>query len=468
MLRFIAQKPKGVTASFWPNDGHDALGRGALRPSHSTDCLRWSNRAEARTGAALHLTNRQSRGSVCDMSLRLIARVSVSYSLLHLLHLHLLHHAVALAQPAESTQAPASTLAPTQGTAGERAEAEPAAEPQASEATVPTGAGASSNAPPTAQFETVTSAPEVHASPPAAPNAASGAAPDAAFALGAKVATDSPAAATAAAPSQTAQPSEAVSNQTSITDAFADARAATDAANNWEPSEFRQRQMPGDYVARPLTLPEGTFELTLNNHVAFVDAAEVVGWVPSFAFGVTSEFELGMSAPLRYNESLRDWTKLDPLVHVAQQWWDTPELEAAARLAVLIPLTSKSDVQIEVGVPFLWHATSSLRVDAAVNGVIALEDPTQAAVNVPLGVTLQAASWLFTGLSATPNVGLTSQRKFGVDAAARLGLTLQARGSAQVDLMATLFAENIGTGRDGQTTDGIGTTFTAAFYPDTY
>lgn len=249
---------------------------------------------------------------------------------------------------------------------------------------------------------------------------------------------------------------------------FEDSRAALNAAGQYEPFELRQREMPGDYVARPVTLPEGTFELTLNNYLAFADASEVVGWVPSFAFGLTSSFTLGMSAPLRYNESLQEWTKLDPLVNLAQQWLDQPELEAAARLAVLIPVTSESATQVEVGVPLLWHVSSSLRMDAEVNAVVALEDATQAAINVPLALTLQAASWIYAGVSATPNLGLTKDRKAGVDAGARVGLTLQSRGSAHVDLVAAFFAENVGTGRDGQTTDGVGTVLTAAFFPEVY
>jgi hypothetical protein len=215
-------------------------------------------------------------------------------------------------------------------------------------------------------------------------------------------------------------------------------------------------------------LPECTFEITLNDYLAFADASEVVGWVPSFGLGVTSSFELGLSAPLRYNESLQEWTKLDPLVHMAQQWLDDPELEASGRVAALIPATSKSATQLEAGVPVLWHVSPTLRVDAGVNAVVALERETQAAINVPLGLTVQPAPWLYTGLSAAPNVGLTSKRSTGLDAGARIGLTLQARGSAQVDIVATFFAENVGSGRNGQTTDGMGTVLTAAFFPEAY
>ena len=68
----------------------------------------------------------------------------------------------------------------------------------------------------------------------------------------------------------------------------------------------------------------------------------------------------------------------------------------------------------------------------------------------------------------TSQNGLTSKRSTGLDAGARLGLTLQARGSAQVDIGATFFAENLGSGRNGQTTDGIGTVLTAAFFPEAY
>ncbi len=348
---------------------------------------------------------------------------------------------------AASTSAPASTSAAASGSL-----AVPIETP------TPADTAAVTTVPPTAQFEPVAPTPEVPVAstssvPPVQPSTS------AAFTSATTASTNQ---------QSGALPDERSAQPTEASFAFEQSLDAINAAGQFAPAEFRQREMPGDYVARPVTLPEGTFELTLNNYVAFLDAAEVVGWVPTFAFGVTSSFELGMSAPLRYNESLQDWTKLDPLVHLAQQWLDEPDVEAAARLAVLVPLTSKSDVQLEFGVPFLWHATPGLRVDAAVNAVVALEEQAQAAVNVPLGVTLQATSWMFTGLSATPNVGLTNQRKMGVDAGARLGLTLQARGSAQIDLVATLFAENVGTGRNGQTTDGVGTVFTAAFFPEVY
>lgn len=336
--------------------------------------------------------------------------------------------------------------------------------PASAEVTTPSDAPTQlqGSAPPTAAFEESSAADGSSLSPDnmASPSSPSTAPLTAPATSGAQ--TD------LSAPPVTAAPSAAPAASPHWSDTFESMRPAFDGPRPLAPFEFRHVEMPGDYVARPVTLPEGTFELTLNNYLAFVDASEVVGWVPSFALGITDSFELGLSAPLRYNETLEEWTKLDPLVHVAQQWLDTPELEGALRAAVLVPLTSESDVQLELGLPFMWHASSLLRVDMGVTAVIALEDKTQAAVNVPLALSVQPTRWLFTGVFATPNLGVTSKRAFGVDAGMQLGFTLQARGSAQVDLLATLFAENVGTGSNGKTTDGIGTALTARFYPEIY
>jgi hypothetical protein len=374
-----------------------------------------------------------------------------------LVSLRLLHQPEASAQaeparPATHTSPPS----PDPDVASESSKGQPAVE-------VSKDSGATlAPAPPTVQFETPAANSSSHGHPRSTPASVN---PDA-NAPPALTAQATTAAQATPAPGRMAR--EHKESSTDLGLAFDLSRTAINAPRQEDPFEFRQREMPGDYVARPVTLPEGTFELTLNNYVAFIDAAEVVGWVPSFALGITSSFELGMSAPLRYNETLQDWTELDPLVHLSQQWLDEPELESAIRIAALIPATSMSATQFELGAPFLWHASRTVRVDASVNAVVALEKATQVAANVPLGVTVQPTSWLYTGVSATPNFGLTKERQFGLDAGARLGLTLQARGSAQVDIVATMFAENIGNGRDGKTTDGIGTVFTGVFYPEVY
>src|SRR5690606_33086998 len=94
---------------------------------------------------------------------------------------------------------------------------------------------------------------------------------------------------------------------------------------------LQHRGMPGDFVARPLTLPQGSLRFAFTYYAAFIDATEALGWMPSLAVGITSDLEVGFEVPVRYDDGVEEWTMLDPIPHVVWRWFDTPDLEIGAR-----------------------------------------------------------------------------------------------------------------------------------------
>lgn len=221
-------------------------------------------------------------------------------------------------------------------------------------------------------------------------------------------------------------------------------------------------------MQRSLTQPEGTFGLSFANYSAFIAATEAVGWVPVFAFGVTADFEVSVSAPLRYDEGLRDWAFLDPIPELTYHLFDSAELEVGVRGSAVVPVTSNSGTALRLGVPLLWRAADVLRVDAGAEVSWTFTRPRAAGVRIPVGATVQVAPWLFTGLGGAPNIGLGGGGKTAVDAHGLLGVTLGARERAQLDITVRFFAENIGDGDEGQFADGAGTVITFGFFPDVY
>jgi hypothetical protein len=226
--------------------------------------------------------------------------------------------------------------------------------------------------------------------------------------------------------------------------------------------------MPAEFVKRALTQPEGTLSLSFANYSAFIATTQSVGWVPVFAFGITSDVEVAVSAPLRYDEGLGDWTYLDPIGDVTLKLAEADDWEVGVRAGALIPVTSDAGAALRLGVPLLLRVAESLRVDAAAEVMWTFGKPTSAGIRVPVGVTWQAASWFFTGLGAAPNIGVGGRSKTALDPFALLGLTLGARERAQMDITARLFVENLGAGDRGKFADGAGAVITAGFFPDIY
>src|SRR5690606_25309532 len=127
---------------------------------------------------------------------------------------------------------------------------------------------------------------------------------------------------------------------------------------------LQHRGMPGDFVARPLTLPQGSLRFAFTYYAAFIDATEALGWMPSLAVGITSDLEVGFEVPVRYDDGVEEWTMLDPIPHVVWRWFDTPNLEIGARVRALIPATSNIGAAVNLGVPLSWNAHSALQLDA--------------------------------------------------------------------------------------------------------
>ncbi len=289
---------------------------------------------------------------------------------------------------------------------------------------------------------------------PAAPEASSGGATSAPAGT-APTATPQPVVAAAAAPVAAKEP-------TTATSAF---------GQPWDSASLavdRRLETPAEYVDRALTQPEGTLSLSFANYNAFSGTSQSVGWVPVFAFGITSDVEFSASAPLRYDEGLGDWTYLDPIGELTFKVVESEGWEAGLRVGVLLPVTSNAGAAVRLGVPVLLRLTDVLRLDAAAELMWTFQKPKSAGVRVPVGLTWQPASWLFTGLGAAPNVGVGGRSKTSVDPFALLGVTLGARERAQMDISARVFIENLGAGEGDKSWDGVGAVITAGFFPDIY
>lgn len=349
----------------------------------------------------------------------------------------------ATAAPVPSPLPPPPTPGATTPAGGDPRVQPPAAPTEAQPSSVAPPAGAS------AAFPV-----EPSSSPAPAPEASSGGATSAPAGT-APTATPQPVVAAAAAPVAAKEPATATS-------AF---------GQPWDSASLavdRRLETPAEYVDRALTQPEGTLSLSFANYNAFSGTSQSVGWVPVFAFGITSDVEFSASAPLRYDEGLGDWTYLDPIGELTFKVVESEGWEAGLRVGVLLPVTSNAGAAVRLGVPVLLRLTDVLRLDAAAELMWTFEKPKSAGVRVPVGLTWQPASWLFTGFGAAPNVGVGGRSKTSVDPFALLGVTLGARERAQMDISARVFIENLGAGEGDESWDGVGAVITAGFFPDIY
>jgi hypothetical protein len=107
-------------------------------------------------------------------------------------------------------------------------------------------------------------------------------------------------------------------------------------------------------------------------------------------------------------------------------------------------------------------------MDIALEGQVDLEKHMQLILRVPVLARLQVSRAFYTGLGATADLGLTSERKKSVDLQAILGTSYQARGEARVDLEATFFVENMGSGAGQDFSDGGGAFVKLTFFPELY
>ena len=223
--------------------------------------------------------------------------------------------------------------------------------------------------------------------------------------------------------------------------------------------------MPGDFVARPVTSPARTIQFSFTQYSTFIDATEALGWMPSLAIGINEAWEVGFEVPVRYDAGAEAWTSLDPIPHVALKWLDRSGWQAAVRLQALIPATSDVGTELGLGFPFIWSVHPRVRVDAAPQVLLGLEEPTPTRVTLPLGVVFQPTSWLFAGVQAGPDVGLSQDSETAIDGHVLLGLTIQTRETAHLDLTARFFVENAGAGEGNRFSDGAGVIIAFSLFP---
>src|SRR5690606_9770566 len=108
---------------------------------------------------------------------------------------------------------------------------------------------------------------------------------------------------------------------------------------------------------------------------------------------------------------------------------------------------------------------STLRLTAFPLLAVGVEKPAPTRVEIPIGLIVQATPWFFAGVAAGPDVGLSQASETAVDGHLLLGLTLQTRGTAHLDLTARFFVENAGAGEDDNFSDGAGTIISVGFFP---
>jgi hypothetical protein len=221
-------------------------------------------------------------------------------------------------------------------------------------------------------------------------------------------------------------------------------------------------------VARPLTLPEGTFVFSFHQGFVLADDAGSRGNSPAFALGITPELEFGISAPLRFDQGSSAWSVLEPLPHIGVTWEETDRFGVGTRVGVLIPTSAQIDPQVQLEIPVLLRPNESWRVDFALLSEVGFESSTEVSLGALAGASVQVAPWFFTGAEVALDLGVTGGRTTGVDGALLAGLTYQSRGHANVDLVARVFAENMGGGRQGQFSDGTGFSLSVSFFPELY
>jgi hypothetical protein len=230
----------------------------------------------------------------------------------------------------------------------------------------------------------------------------------------------------------------------------------------------REEVMPGRMVARPLTLPKGTFHLGFTSTSAFIGTEPASANAPWFSLGLTSRVEIGISAPLRYDQQIKDWTGVEPIPHVAATLYAADAWELGARAEVRIPTRVDTSPLARLSVPALIRINDSLRVDVGLQGELGFEARTEASLRVPFAATVQFTDWFFSRIRGAGEFGLTSDRTSGLDAGLLFGVTHQTGGQANVDLTLELFAENIGGGRNDRFSDGGGLLVSFGFFPELY
>ncbi len=229
----------------------------------------------------------------------------------------------------------------------------------------------------------------------------------------------------------------------------------------------RRRELPGDLVARPLTLPEGTFVLAFSQGLVFIEGSRS-GNSPAFSLGINEALEVGIDGALIYSNELDDWIGLQPQPHFAMTLFQGEQVELGTKLEATISTTSDTHSSVTLGVPILLRLDSTWRFDGALEVDLGFEEQPQVSVRVPLLARAQLARWLYAGVGAAAEFGPTGGRKTGGDAQLLLGLTYQTHHRAHLDFETEFFMENLGAGEDSDIGDGGGLFLRIRFYPELY
>lgn len=230
----------------------------------------------------------------------------------------------------------------------------------------------------------------------------------------------------------------------------------------------RTQVMPGDYVARPVTLPKGTFRLEFGQGLVLFDTPAESALAPAFGFGITEWLEIGVDAPLHHDPGEDAWAALHPRPHVAVTWLDEKEYEVGTRFRALVPARPSMEPSAALAVPALWRASAQARVDIVPELHLGVGSDDALVARLLAKGTWQVSPGMFAGIGATAHVGFVDARDTGFDPEVTFGLTHQNYGRSFVDLVTRGFVKSLASGESGHFSRGAGFDLALIFYPDLY
>lgn len=226
--------------------------------------------------------------------------------------------------------------------------------------------------------------------------------------------------------------------------------------------------MPGNYVARPVTLPRGTFQLEFGQGLVLWDSPAESALAPAFGLGVTEWLELGVDAPIHHDPGKDDWAALHPRPHIAFTWLDEDTYSIGTRVRALFPARPSMEPSGAVAVPVLFRFNEQTRVDVVPEVHVGLGSDDAIVARLHGKGTWQLSPGMFTGLGATVNVGFLDSRDTGFDPEIAFGFTHQNYGRSFVDLVMRGFVKSLASGESGHFSRGAGFDLALIFYPDLY
>lgn len=241
-----------------------------------------------------------------------------------------------------------------------------------------------------------------------------------------------------------------------------------EAAHIIELQAERTEAMPGNYVARPVTLPRGTFRMEFGQGLVLWDAPAESALSPAFGLGITERVEIGVDAPLHHDPGMDEWVALHPRPHVAITWVDEEEYEIGTRLRVLIPGRPSMQPSAAVAVPVLWRASPEGRVDVVPELHVGVGSQEAIVARLSAKGTWQISPGMFAGIGGTAHVGLVDSEDTGFDPELTFGLTHQNYGRTFVDFVTHGFVKSLGGGEPGHVSRGAGFGLSLVFYPELY